>query len=77
MFGGHGRAVVKNKAFPFPLEFNQVNITVERVPLGFLMLGYANMLGFKASLHIQKAIHNWSCFIKKGSADGIMDLVHG
>lgn len=31
MFGGRGGAVVKKEAFPFPLEFNHVNMTVESV----------------------------------------------
>lgn len=43
---------LKSKVFNFLLDFNQVNISVERVSPNFHMLGIHKKLNFKASMRI-------------------------
>jgi len=46
------------------------------VSFDFHKLGHTKKLSFKAGIHIQKTRRNWSRFIKKVFADGIIGLVH-
>ena len=59
----------------YSVFYQHLNVTVERVSFDLQMLGHTKKLSFKVGIHIQKTVCNWSCFIKKAFADGVIGFV--